>query len=103
MSKGRVLVTGATGMVGSHACRRLLEAGYTVRALVRRLADRGLLDGLDIEYVKGDLSHPETFPAAVADGQYIVHTAAKVGDWGHADEYRAVNVFALEQLLNAVE
>lgn len=103
MSKGRILVTGATGMVGSHVCRRALDAGYSVRALVRRGADRSLLNGLDIEYVEGDLSEPECFPAAVADAQYVVHTAAKVGDWGHADEYRAINVFALEQLLNAAE
>jgi nucleoside-diphosphate-sugar epimerase len=98
-----MLVTGATGMVGSHVCRRALAAGYQVRALVRRSADRSLLSGLDIEYVEGDLSEPESFPAAVADAEYVVHTAAKVGDWGHADDYRAINVFALEQLLNAVE
>lgn len=103
MSKGHLLVTGATGMVGSHVCRRGLESGCTVRALVRRSADRSLLSGLDIEYVEGDLSEPESFPQAVADADYIVHTAAKVGDWGHADDYRAINVFALEQLLNAAE
>jgi nucleoside-diphosphate-sugar epimerase len=39
----------------------------------------------------------------VAGVDYVVHTAAKVGDWGHADEYRAINVVALEHLLNAVE
>ncbi len=103
MSKGRVLVTGATGMVGSHVCRRALEAGYAVRALVRKEADRSLLQGLEIEQIEGDLSHPNSFPSAVVDAQYVVHTAAKVGDWGHADDYRAINVFALEQLLNAVE
>jgi nucleoside-diphosphate-sugar epimerase len=103
MSKGRILVTGATGMVGSLVCRKAHEAGYTVRALVRRSADRSLLEGIEIEFVEGDLSEPESFPAAVADVQYIVHTAAKVGDWGHADDYRAINVFALEQLLNAAE
>jgi nucleoside-diphosphate-sugar epimerase len=103
MSKGRILVTGATGMVGSLVCRKALAAGYTVRALVRRTADRALLAGLAPEFVEGDLSAPESFPAAVADAQYVVHAAAKVGDWGHADDYRAINVFALEQLASAVE
>lgn len=103
MTNDRLLVTGATGMVGSLVARRAVEAGYRVRALVRAKADRSLLKGLDIEYVEGDLSQPETFPAAVADVDVVVHTAAKVGDWGHADDYRAINVFALEQLLTAVE
>jgi nucleoside-diphosphate-sugar epimerase len=103
MSKGLLLVTGATGMVGSLVARRAVEAGYAVRVLVRAGADRGLLRGLDLEYVEGDLSQPETFPAAVKEVDYVVHTAAKVGDWGHADEYRAINVFALEHLLSAVE
>ncbi|MEX0585019.1 MAG: NAD-dependent epimerase/dehydratase family protein, partial [Pirellulales bacterium] len=103
MTNDRLLVTGATGMVGSLVARRAVEAGYRVRALVRAKADRSLLKGLEIEYVEGDLSQPETFPAAVADVDVVVHTAAKVGDWGHADDYRAINVFALEQLLTAVE
>jgi nucleoside-diphosphate-sugar epimerase len=42
-------------------------------------------------------------PKAVAGVDYVVHTAAKVGDWGPADDYRAINVFALEHLLTAVE
>jgi nucleoside-diphosphate-sugar epimerase len=103
MSKGLLLVTGATGMVGSLVARRAVAAGYTVRVLVRAGADRSLLRGLDLEYVEGDLSQPESFPAAVAGVDYVVHTAAKVGDWGHADDYRAINVFALEHLLSAVE
>ena len=103
MQNERMLVTGATGMVGSLVARRAVEAGYRVRALVRSGADRSLLEGLEIEYVEGDLSRPESFPAAVADVDVVVHTAAKVGDWGPADDYRAINVFALEHLLNAVE
>jgi len=103
MEKGRLLITGATGMVGSHLARRAVEEGYTVRAMVRAGGDRSSLADLDIEYAEADLSDAATFPAAVADVDYVVHTAAHVGDWGPAEQYRAINVHALEHLLNAVE
>jgi len=103
MSREKVLVTGATGMAGSFIARRLLEQGYQVRAMVRRGADRTLLEGLEIEYVEGELSRPESFPAAVDGVDVVVHAAAHIGDWGPAEKYRAINVVALEQLLLAAE
>jgi nucleoside-diphosphate-sugar epimerase len=103
MSKGRILVTGATGMVGSMFARRAVEAGYPVRALVRSTSKRGPLAKVDLEPVEGDLARPESLPAAVAGCDAIVHTAAHVGDWGPTEQYRAINVHALEHLLTAVE
>jgi len=43
MSKPRLLVTGATGMVGYHVVRRALEHGYDVRAMVRSAKEPGPL------------------------------------------------------------
>src|SRR5262245_29263259 len=94
-----LLVTGATGMIGSHVARRAVESGYRVRVLLRRASDRRLLDGLDLEYVEGDLAEPESLPAALRGVDVVVHAAAHIGDWGPADKYRAINVFALEHLL----
>jgi nucleoside-diphosphate-sugar epimerase len=96
-----VLVTGATGMVGSAFARRAVEAGYQVQALVRRDSNRGALDGLPIEFIEGDLAEPESLPAALASAEIVVHTAAHVGDWGPAEKYRAINVIALEHLIHA--
>lgn len=103
MSSQVMFVTGATGMVGSFVARRAVELGYRVRALVRPTADRSLLAGLDIEFVDGDLSDYERFPAWLAGIDVVVHSAAHIGDWGPADKYRAVNVVALEHLLTAAE
>jgi len=61
-----ILVTGATGMVGSAFARRAIEAGYPVRALVRRDSNRRALDALTIDYVEGDLAEPESLRAALA-------------------------------------
>lgn len=52
----RVLVTGASGFIGTHAVRRLTEAGHAVRALVRPTSDLSGLAGIAIEPTAGDLS-----------------------------------------------
>ena len=49
------LVTGATGLVGSHVTRLLVERGDDVRALVRERSPLDELDGLDVELVHGDV------------------------------------------------
>lgn len=97
-----VLVTGATGMVGSAFARRAVEAGYHVQALVRHDSNRRALEDLPIEYIEGDLADPETLRDALADAQIVVHTAAHVGDWGPAEKYRSINVIALEHMIHAV-
>ena len=60
-----LLITGATGHVGSHLISLLHAKGYPVRALVRdRTRAAGFPD--DVEVVVGDLAQPETLPAAFA-------------------------------------
>jgi nucleoside-diphosphate-sugar epimerase len=96
-----VLITGATGMVGACCARRAVAAGYTVQAMVRSNSDRRILDGVPVQFVVADLADPESFPAALAEAQIVVHAAAHVGDWGPAETYRALNVVALEHLIHA--
>ncbi|HEY4231852.1 MAG TPA: NAD-dependent epimerase/dehydratase family protein [Lacipirellulaceae bacterium] len=96
-----ILITGATGMVGSACARRAAAAGYHVQAMVRPKSDRSLLDGVSVQFVEADLGQPEAFLAALADAEIVIHTAAHVGDWGPAEKYRALNVVALEYLVHA--
>ena len=81
----RVLVTGATGFVGSHAAKALQEAGHTVRALVRTPAKletvtaRVGVDLSSLETVEGDIADAEAVTAAVDGCDAVVHAAAVVG------------------------
>ena len=88
-------------MVGALLAPRVLEAGYEVRAMVRSSSNRRALEGLDIEFLEADLAQPETLSDALSGIDIVIHTAAHLGDWGPADKFRAINVFALEHLLTA--
>jgi len=98
-----ILITGATGLVGRHFARCAADAGYKLQAMVRKGSDRSALAGIPVQFVDGDLADPQSLPAALADADVVVHSAAHVGDWGPAEKYRAINVVALEHMLNAVE
>jgi len=68
----KILVTGATGKVGSRFVPRLIAKGYNVRVLVRNAAKAPA----GTEIVVGDLFDPATLPAAVAGVDAVVHLAA---------------------------
>ena len=81
----RVLVTGATGFVGSHAAKALQDAGHTVRALVRtpsKLKSVTARVGVDLdalETASGDITDNTAAASAVAGCDAVVHAAAVVG------------------------
>jgi nucleoside-diphosphate-sugar epimerase len=74
-----VLVTGATGFVGSHVVPQLLAAGHEVRALVRDPAKAaGRLDSR-VAVHQGDICHGASVRTAVAGAEAVVHLAAHLG------------------------
>jgi nucleoside-diphosphate-sugar epimerase len=97
-----LLVTGATGLVGSHVVERAILEGIPVRVLIRSNSDDAFLRTLPVEVVAGNLTDPASLDAAVQGVTHVVHCAAKVGDWGPVEEYRRVNVEGLRSLLGAL-
>ena len=73
MPSSRVLVTGASGFIGSHLCRALAEAGHSVRAMTRHPET---YTGVG-EPVRGDVGEPDSLRAAlegVEAAYYLVHS-----------------------------
>ncbi|WP_153796176.1 NAD-dependent epimerase/dehydratase family protein [Foetidibacter luteolus] len=68
---GKILVTGATGLVGSRLLPRLVKAGYNCFALVR-----GKEVPAGVTAINGDLFEPATLEEAVKDAIAIIHLAA---------------------------
>jgi dihydroflavonol-4-reductase len=90
---GQTLVTGATGFVGSAVARTLIHAGLRVRALVRPGSPRFHLEGLDLEFVEGDLRDPDSVHRAAAGARYVFHVAADYRLWARDPrEIYATNV-----------
>jgi uncharacterized protein YbjT (DUF2867 family) len=85
-----IVVTGASGYVGSHIVRRLVELGRPVRALVRSrqwAQKEGRLKGLDVDWAEGDVTRPETLNPAMQGATAIIHTVAiAIEKGGHTYE-----------------
>ena len=97
----RYFITGATGFVGGHVAEACVARGHTVSTIARPTSDTALLDRLGATVHRGDLADSGLIQRALEEVEVVVHCAAKVGDWGPVEDYRAVNVHALRNLLEA--
>jgi nucleoside-diphosphate-sugar epimerase len=97
----RYLVTGATGFVGGHLVEVCKARGLAVSSIARPSSETTVLERLGITLQRGDLTDHALVRRALDGVEVVVHCAAKVGDWGPVDDYRAVNVDALRGLLEA--
>ena len=88
-----VLVTGASGLVGSHVVEALVSWGERVRALVRP-ASRDAVVRLGAEAVVGDVTDVAAWDAAARGADAIVHAAAIVQRRASWTQYVAANVDA---------
>jgi nucleoside-diphosphate-sugar epimerase len=95
------LVTGATGLLGSHIVEQLRRGGQPVRALVRPGSDTAWLAAQGVELARGDITDPGSLRAACASVQVVYHAAAKVGDWGPWAEFERVTIDGTRNVLAA--
>lgn len=86
------LVTGASGLLGSHIVEHLRRQGRPVRVLVRKTSDRAWLNTQGVEFVEGDVTDPESVRRACAGCEVVYHSAAKVGDWGPWEEFQRITI-----------
>lgn len=83
----RVLITGASGFLGSAVLRKVVDHGFPARALVRPNSPRRNLTGIACEVVVGDMRDPPSMRKALEDVRYLFHVAADYRLWApDADE-----------------
>ncbi len=89
----KVLVTGATGLLGNNVVRQLLDASHHVRVLVRKNSSLKTLEGLDVEIFTGDVSDSDAVDRAMKGMDTVIHSAAFVFlGWSQLEKSRRVNV-----------
>lgn len=76
--KSKILVTGATGLLGANLTRRLVSDGYSVRIFNKDLSKHPFLENLAVEVFKGDIINTGEVNSAVADVDYIFHCAGVI-------------------------
>jgi nucleoside-diphosphate-sugar epimerase len=100
-SNSSTLVTGGTGFLGRHLVERLLAAGRSVTVLGRTPTPD--LERRGVRFISASLADPAhhaAIAAACAGIETVFHVAAKVGVWGHYDDFFRTNVLGTRALLD---
>ncbi len=98
----KVLVTGATGFLGSHIAEALVGAGHHVRALIRSSSDTTWLDTLsNTECIQADLHDHQSFIPALKDVDAVVH-AAGGGKVKRVKDFYYQNTHITQELVEAI-
>jgi len=99
--KEKVLVTGASGFIGSHLVESLLEKGYDITCLALPGEPPGYLEHLDVRFIQGDITKKNELFAAVAGVSYIYHLAALMGGGDTPASLYQVNHQGTKNLVDA--
>lgn len=99
----RVLITGATGLLGGHLIKELQQRGEHIRALVLPVENADKLTAQGVEVVRGDITDAGTLEPAVQDVELVFHLAAMMGVTRPIEDYRLVNVTGSENLYKAAQ
>lgn len=97
------LVTGATGLVGTHVVQRLQHDGWDVRALVRDVARAQSLRDVGVQLAAGDVLDAASVASAAIGCQVLFHAAAAVTPRGGWDAFRRPNVEGTRHVIAAAE
>lgn len=95
------LITGATGLVGSHIVERLRADGWQLRALVRDRARGAWLSQQGVELREGDTTNTDAFARAAEGAQFIFHCAAAITPRGGWEAFRAPNIDGTRSAIEA--
>ncbi|WP_242085615.1 NAD-dependent epimerase/dehydratase family protein [Aestuariivivens sediminis] len=104
ISKSKVLVTGANGLLGTNTVLDLIKQGFLVRAFIRHKRHISRFNHSNVEFCIGNIVNIETLERAMLGCQYVIHIAALI-DPKHLDydEFELVNVTGTKNVIQVAK
>ena len=101
----KILVTGATGFIGNHIVKRLIEEGHQCRCLVRNNSNIDTLKySRNIEFFYGDISRKSTLAGICKGIDIVINSAGILGKWDSTiEQMRPVNADGIINLSQEIE
>ena len=101
MNRNRVILTGASGFIGSHIAQYFFEKNVEVACLVRKTSSVEFLKKLPVKIVYGNIRDFNSLKNILKDSDCVVHTAAFAKDWGKYEDFYETNVTGTLNVLRA--
>lgn len=100
----KIVITGATGLIGNAVAKRAAETGHDVTAIVRDVGRAKSILPPSVALCPGDITEPESLPKALQGAEVVIHTAGMPEQW-QADEsiFTRVNVDGTVNILRAAK
>ncbi|ANH80678.1 epimerase [Niabella ginsenosidivorans] len=98
----KVLITGATGLLGYNTALEFCRQGSDVRVLVRSNTELAVLKSLFCEIYYGSIENGDDVSTAVTGCDYVIHAASLTAQWGiDKEQYETVNIKGTENVIRA--
>lgn len=102
--EAKVFLTGANGMLGASICRELIRQGYSVKALILPDQNFYVINGLDIEIIRGNILDRDFLEKEMADCMYVIHTAALTTVWpSRSEKIMTTNIEGTRNVIESAE
>jgi nucleoside-diphosphate-sugar epimerase len=99
----KILITGATGFIGSHLLENLVAKNLDIMCMVRKTSDTSRLNDLGVEARIGDLGDPSSLKSVPKNVDLVYHLAAYYTFLGKKNLYKKFNEKGTQYLLNSCE
>lgn len=97
-----ILITGATGYIGSHLTQTLIDQGHSIRILCRSIPTQSLFHHPSIEMVMGDINNQSSLEKAMKNIKQVYHLAAYARLWAKDPQtFHRINVDGTKNVLEA--
>ncbi|MBT8374957.1 MAG: NAD(P)-dependent oxidoreductase [Deltaproteobacteria bacterium] len=97
----KIIITGATGFIGRNVAESFNEEGINVVATGRSQDIGEKLRKTGIDFIPANLKNRSQLKKAFAPADYVIHCAAKAGDWGKYKEFYETNVLGTRNVIDA--